>query len=202
MCNFISFKIEKSPEGLKIITAPDLESHSEIPGDGYEGEWLDNGELEVRVAPDVSDCVKSELEAYIRKTYKTRQKMIDKLIIYYLATGVLPDRFYEHSKLDDRKLRLFACDCAERALPFFEKSYPNDKRPRISIEMARKFANGEVTNEEMTAAWAAAEVAAEVAAWDAARDAARAAAWDAAIEWQAEKLLEYINDELRAELEI
>ena len=162
MCNFLSFKIEKSPEGLKVVTAKDLESHSEIPGDGYEGEWTDNDELEVRVAPDTSDCVKSELEAYVRKTYKTRQKMIDKLIVQYLKTGVLPDHFYEHSKLNDRKLRLFACDCAEHALPIFKKAYPDDKRPRTSIDTARKFAKGEATQEEMAAARDAARDAQKV----------------------------------------
>ena len=30
MCNFISFKIEKSPEGLKVITAKDLAAKGEI----------------------------------------------------------------------------------------------------------------------------------------------------------------------------
>ena len=201
MCNFISFKIEKSLEGLKIITAPDLENHSEIPGDGYEGEWREDGALEVRVAPDVSDNVKSELESFVRKTYKTRQKMIDKLIVQYLKSGILPDSFYEHSKLDNRKLRLFVCGCAEKVLPIFENKYPNDKRPRLSIETARNFANGKATQEEMAAAWAAARAAARAAAWDvawdaaeaAARAAAGAAARDAEKKWQAEKLLEYIK---------
>ena len=194
MCEFISFKIEKSPEGLKIVTAPDLDSHSEIPGDGYEGEWTENDELEVRVASDVSDCVKSELEAFVRKTFKTRQKMIDKLIVQCLKSGILPDYFYDCSKLDDRKLRLFACDCAEQVLPIFEKAYPDDKRPRASIETARKYANGKATQDELAAARAAAWDAARAAAWDAAWDAARDAAREAAKKWQAERLLTYIME--------
>lgn len=36
--------------------------------------------------------------------------------------------------------RLWACDCAERALPHFEVSRPHDKRPRRAIEAARTFA--------------------------------------------------------------
>jgi len=175
MCEFISFKIEKSPEGLKIITAPDLENHDKIPGNGHEGEWGKYGTLDIRIPLETSDNVKAELEAFVKKTYKTRQKMIDKLIVQYLASGILPDHFYEHSKLNNRKLRLFACDCAERVLPIFEKAYPNDSRPRVSIETARKFANGRTTREEMAAA----------------RDAAR----DAAKKWQAERLLQYIKGE-------
>ena len=78
--------------------------------------------------------------------------------------------------LDDKRWRLFACDCAERALPLFEKVYPEDIRPRKSIETARLFANGDATREELAAAWAAAW--ARAAAWAAAR--AWAAAWAAA----------------------
>ena len=82
--------------------------------------------------------------------------------------------------------RLFACDCAERVLPIFEKSSPGDMRPRQAIETSRRFANGLATQAELeaarAAAWAAAWDAADAAAWDAA-DAARAAAWDAA--WDA-----------------
>ena len=95
-------------------------------------------------------------------------------------------------KLDESKLRLFACDCAEQVLPLFERDYPKDKRPRVAIETARRFANGKATQKELAAAgaaaWAAAGAAAGAAAWaaarfaarDAARDAARVAAWAAA----------------------
>ena len=82
--------------------------------------------------------------------------------------------------LDDRKLRLFAADCAERVLPLFEAKRPGDDRPRKAIEAARAYANGEITAAAWAAAWAAARAAAGDAAWDAAWDAAGAAAWDAA----------------------
>ena len=77
----------------------------------------------------------------------------------------------------DRELRLFACDCAERVLPIFEKQHPDDKRPRETIETSRRFALGGATQQELEAA--------RDAAWDAAWDAwnaawaARAAAWAA-----------------------
>jgi hypothetical protein len=64
--------------------------------------------------------------------------------------------------------RLFAADCAEAALPFWERYYPNDDRPRKAIACARAFARGECSAEELAAAWDA--------AWDAAGDAAARAA--------------------------
>ncbi len=81
---------------------------------------------------------------------------------------------------DDRTARLFAADCAERVLPIFEAAYPGDDRPRRTIEVARMFADGIATREELAAAQDAARAAARAAAQDAARAAARAAAWDAA----------------------
>lgn len=71
----------------------------------------------------------------------------------------------------ERELRLFACRCAEDELPLFEAAYPGDLRPRECIAVSRRYANGEATGEELTAAKAAAW-----AAWEAARDAARSAA--------------------------
>ena len=118
---------------------------------------------------------------------------------------------------NDRNLRLFACDCAERVLPIFEKYYPDDKRTRQAIETARRYANGEATQKELAAARAAAGAAVWAAAWaaagDAAGDAARAAAgdaagaaawdaaspeaWDAAVAteraWQQQRLMQYLE---------
>ena len=89
---------------------------------------------------------------------------------------------------NDRTARLFAADCAERVLPIYEREHPGDDRPRQAIEVARRCANGDATDDERAAAWAAAwnaawnaaRVAAGVAASAAAWDAASAAAWDAA----------------------
>ena len=88
---------------------------------------------------------------------------------------VLPEEAVARDKL----ARLFACDCAERVLPLFEKEYPDNQGPRQAIEVARLFAEGKATTQELEAAWAAARDA-RAAAWDAAWAAARAAAWDAA----------------------
>jgi len=87
---------------------------------------------------------------------------------------------------DDPRLRLMACDFAEAVLYLVP---PNEDRPKQAIAIARKFAIGEATREELSAAsdaaWAAGAAAgatAGVAAWNAARDAAwaaRDAAWAA-----------------------
>ena len=85
---------------------------------------------------------------------------------------------------DARTARLFACDCAERVLPLFERVRPNDNRPRQAIETARRFANGKATMHELSAAGAAARAA----AWD-----ARDAAWDAERQAQTECLRRYVT---------
>jgi hypothetical protein len=72
----------------------------------------------------------------------------------------------------DKEIRLFACDCAESVLPFYGAKYPDDNRPRTAIEVSRRHANGEATEDELAAAWDAAWEAAWDAAWEAAR-----AAW-------------------------
>ena len=81
----------------------------------------------------------------------------------------------------DREIRLFACDCAESVLPIYESKFPNDDRPLRAIEVARAYANGEATEDELAAARDAAGAAAGDAAWAAAWAAwaARDAAWAA-----------------------
>ena len=64
------------------------------------------------------------------------------------------------AELDDRSARLFAADCAEDVLPLFEAEFPTDPRPRHAIDVARQFAVGEATKEELAAAHDAAHGAA------------------------------------------
>jgi Imm-5 like putative immunity protein len=40
-------------------------------------------------------------------------------------------------KTDHKTLAFWACDCAERVLPYFENKYPQDDRPRQAIEAGR-----------------------------------------------------------------
>jgi hypothetical protein len=78
---------------------------------------------------------------------------------------------------DKRVLAIWSCDCAERALPYFEKKRPEDQRPRRAIETGRTWIrDGVFKMATMRGASLAAHAAArEVAEDDAARSAARAA---------------------------
>jgi hypothetical protein len=78
---------------------------------------------------------------------------------------------------DDPRLRLTACDFAEAALIYVPAG---EDRPRQAIEVGRRFAAGDATREELSAARSAAGGAARSAARGAARSAARGAAWAAA----------------------
>lgn len=45
-------------------------------------------------------------------------------------------------------LTLWAADCAEHVLHFFEELKPNDERPRLAIEMTRAWVRGEISMKE------------------------------------------------------
>ncbi len=83
-------------------------------------------------------------------------------------------------KEDQRLLVLWAADCAEHVLPFFEKKYPQDDRPRKAIEAGRAWARGQIACGAARAAAVATHAAArgvdEAAARAAARSAGHAAA--------------------------
>jgi hypothetical protein len=94
-----------------------------------------------------------------------------------------------------RTQRLFAADCAEHVVHLCG----DDPRPAEAIEVARRYAEGQATYEELAAARDAARGAARAAAWAAAWDvagaAARDAAWDAERRWQKERLWWYLDGE-------
>ncbi len=75
---------------------------------------------------------------------------------------------------DHHLLAIWAADCAEHVLPFFEDLQPHDDRPRRAIELARAWAHGEVTMTQARAAGGHAMAAARVLS-GAARHAAFAA---------------------------
>lgn len=49
------------------------------------------------------------------------------------------------SKRDHRTLAIWAADCAEHVLPYFEEKYPKDNRPRKAIEAGRAWVCGEIS---------------------------------------------------------
>ena len=81
---------------------------------------------------------------------------------------------------DHRSLVLWATECAEHVLPYFEEKYPKDDRPRNALEAGRAWARGEIAMSEARAAALAAHAAGRDADQGAPRDAARAAGHAAA----------------------
>ncbi len=81
------------------------------------------------------------------------------------------------SRINHKKLAIWAADCAERVLPYFEKKHSEDRRPRKAIEAARSWAQtGLFKMADVRGASLAAHAAArDVVEDDAARSAARAA---------------------------
>jgi immunity protein 5 of polymorphic toxin system len=78
---------------------------------------------------------------------------------------------------DKKILVTWACDCAERVLPYFEEKRPDDQRPRRAIETGRTwmrdgvFRMGDIRGASLASHAAARDVESD----DAARSAARAA---------------------------
>ena len=120
-----------------------------------------------------------------------RRKRVRPLGILHLEEIPVTDRLWcllREDFLSPAALRQFACDCASRALHRERKAGREpDERSRAAIRVARRFARGKATQEELAAARSAAWSAARSAAWSAggsaAWSAARAAAWDAS--WSA-----------------
>jgi hypothetical protein len=80
-------------------------------------------------------------------------------------------------KTDHKTLAVWAIDCVERVLPYFEEKYPEDNRPRKAIEALRKWIRTGIFKmaDIRGAALASHAAAREVGEDNAARSAARAA---------------------------
>ena len=80
-------------------------------------------------------------------------------------------------KTDHKTLAVWAIDCAERVLPYFEEKYPEDHRPRNAIETLQTWIHTGVFKIAVIrkASLDAHAAAREVAEDNAARSAARAA---------------------------
>ena len=109
----------------------------------------------------------------------------------------LEDRFWAVLRAEmvpDRVLFEFACWCAENALRGERcQGREPDERSWEAVRVRRKWLRGEATDEELFAAWSAAESAAESAA----RSAAWSAAESAARKKQERMLLKLIKEARR-----
>lgn len=120
------------------------------------------------------DTSKSALEVLTRKDGPWARVPYKDRLWTVLREGVLTDK----------QLRLVAVSYASRALRDERKAGREpDPRSWEAVKVAKKFANGKATEQELSAAesaaWSAAWSAAPSAAWSAAR-AAESAAWSAA----------------------
>ena len=82
--------------------------------------------------------------------------------------------------VDHHLLAVWAADCAEHVLHFFEETQSGEDRPRRAIEKARAWARGEITMTEVGAAAGAANAAARDVT-GAAKETAHAAGQAAAV---------------------
>ena len=159
---------------------------------------------------DPSEVVKDENEKLPVREWvaKYRNLVKDKSDIIWL----LCNKLY----MSDKDMRLFAVWCAREALKLVANP---DPRSVAACDVAERYANGEATDEELTAAraaardawaasdaawadasaaaleaaWADASAAARGAAWAAALGAASGAAWAAARDAQIDKLMTYFD---------
>jgi hypothetical protein len=83
---------------------------------------------------------------------------------------------------DQKTLAVWAIDCAERVLPYFEQQFPDDQRPRYAIEMLQAwietgvFKMAVIRKASLDAHAAARDVGADTPARSAARAAGQAVA--------------------------
>ena len=114
--------------------------------------------------------------AKVKKLFGRRRSVT---LVDMLSSGELSDHdaiWCACRAMDDRQRRLFACDCADSVVRL-----TTDPRAAVCIAVARRYADGLATSEELRTACAAADAAAAcAAAYDAACAAAYAAAYDAA----------------------
>ncbi len=115
---------------------------------------------------------------------KKQQKIQPTNLIYEVrkaVSAILNKPFTERIdhqifKQDQKILALWAADCSEHVLPYFEEKYPEDDRPRRAIEECRKWADtGVFKMSIIRAASLQAHAAAKVAKENDAKFAAHAA---------------------------
>jgi hypothetical protein len=86
------------------------------------------------------------------------------------------------SKTDHKTLAIWAVDCVERVMPYFEEKYPEDHRPRNAIEALQAWINtgvfkmADIRKASLTSHAAAREVGEDNPARSAARAAGQAVA--------------------------
>jgi hypothetical protein len=153
---------------------------------GNPGEWLAvSGELEP-CRHGLHLCRRSDLIHWLGPVIYLAEHEGEKIIA---KDKIVVRKARLLSRLDtwnETTARLFAADCAERALKNERKAGREpDERSWEAVRVARLYARGEVDDAARAATWAAARDAARDAASTAAGDAARAAWAAGAAAWAA-----------------
>lgn len=189
----------------------------DLPKDGKPGKWWRvKGKLEPR-RNGLHLCREGDLVIWIAQDlYECERKggLIDANNKVVARQARLTRRL---DGWDEQTARLYACDCAQRALTLAGNPDPSSvKAVWVSRACASGLLDGAALEAARSAARSAAMFAAESvrsAAWSAAESAARSAAesaaksaWSEELEWQAARLLEYAYhrvdlDEIKARTE-
>ena len=129
----------------------------------------------------------ADRESYLRFAHKEPIPILD-----ILKSNGLDDALWALRCVQghNRDLRLYAVWCALQV-----EHLMTDQRSKNALYVAERYANGDASAEELTAARDAAWAAALASALDAALDAARDAARDAVREAQSEMLVKMCNGE-------
>lgn len=151
-----------------------------LPQNGEPGEWMPPIEGELMPCENGYHlCREKDLVCWIGPTiyaaeYRGERKDNDDKIVVREARLL-----FRYDTWNERAAQLFACDCAERVVHLCS----DDERPRQAIEVARRFANGDATEEELATVraevWAFPRAATREDAWAFPEDAARDAVWEA-----------------------
>ena len=157
-----------------------------LPSKDKPGEWMPPVEGELKLCATGYHIVKAEdILGWVKTDCEIYEAEPKGEVTYGDNKGVcVSAKLVKRLKWDDKIARSFACDCAERVLPIYEKVFPKETRVRECIQTVRKFIFGLATNQEL----AAARDAARAAAGDAARDAEK--------KWQTQRLLKYLNGKI------
>ena len=154
-------------------------NHAWVPG-----EWVKvKGKL-IPCRRGIHLCREQDLIEWLNPEIWAAEYRGDEFIVHENKVVVREARILtKYENWNETTARLIACDFAEKVV----HRCGDDSRPAEAIRVARLYAQGNATKEELAAAKSAAFDAAFDAAWDAARAAAwcaaRDAAWDTA--WDA-----------------
>jgi len=200
--------------------------------DGQEFSWpLPHGKRPGKWLP----MVERDLEAYENgyEVYTPKQllqylgpmiwevEVRGELLATSMVTMVREARIVAPTHWNERTARLFACDCATRVLKAERKAgHEPDQRSRDAVKVARRYAEGKATEQELiaarVAAWAAFDASnandegvtrcafdpcdvydTRSAMWHVSNDTLWAdtgvATWEAELRWEVKRLLEYLD---------